>query len=196
MNALQLPTEPPTLSDEKVTLAALSEADVDQLVLNCTDPTAVKWTTVPTPYTEQDARGYILEYVPKAWQEGSALNWAVHDHDGQLLGTIELARVRASAADIGLNFGPHARGTGAAVAACRLLIDYAFDELGLTHLHWIAFDGNWASVKLSWKVGFQEPVFIPGFLEQRGELWDCWHATLLASSPRTAERDWRVPTSS
>ncbi|MDO5618758.1 GNAT family N-acetyltransferase [Kocuria sp.] len=191
-----LPQQPPTLTDGFVTLTEMSEADVDQLVLNCQDPVAVQWTTVPVPYTDSGARWYLLEHAPQAWRDGTALNWAVHDSDERLLGTIELSRIRAGAADIGLNFGPHARGTGAAEAACRLLMDYAFNTLGFTHLHWVAFDGNWASVKLSWKLGFGKPVFIPGYLEQRGEIRDCWMASIRATDSQGAAYEWAVPASS
>lgn len=191
-----LPQQPPTLSDGFVTLTEMSESDVDQLVINCQDPTAVRWTTVPTPYDADAARWYLLEHVPQAWREGTALNWAVHDSAGDLLGTIELCRIRAGAADLGLNFGPHARGTGAAKAACDLLIDYAFNTLGFTHLHWIAFDGNVASLKLAWKLGFREPVFIPGYMEQRGEIRDCWLASLRCTDSREPADEWRAPASS
>lgn len=191
-----LPQQAPTFTDGVVTLTEMSEADVDQLVLNCQDPTAVRWTTVPNPYDADMARWYLLEHAPQAWRDGTALNWAVHDADGRLLGTIELSRIRAGAADIGLNFGPHARGTGATLAACRLLMDYAFTTLGFTHLHWIAIDGNWASVKLSWKLGFGEPVFIPGYLEQRGEIRDCWVASIRATDSREPAYAWRDPASS
>lgn len=196
MTTLELPKQPPTLTDGAVSLTEMSEADVDQLVLNCQDPTAIRWTTVPVPYDADSARWYLLEHAPAAWSEGTALNWAVHDADGRLLGTIELSRIRATAADIGLNFGPHARGTGAAQAACRVLMDYAFNTLGFTHLHWIAIDGNWASVKLAWKLGFSQPVFVPGFLEQRGQIVDCWMGTVRARDPKEPAYEWRAPASS
>lgn len=195
MTALDLPQQPPTLTDGFVSLTAMSEADVDQLVANCQDPVAVRWTTVPTPYDADGARWYLLEHAPQGWEDGSALNWAVHDAEGRLLGTVELSRIRATAADIGLNFGPHARGTGAAQAACRLLMHHAFDTWGFTHLHWIAIDGNWASVKLAWKLGFSEPVFVPGFLEQRGEVRDCWLASIRATDSREPTGEWRIPAS-
>lgn len=123
MSAVDLPTQPPTLTDGTVTLTEMSMADAEQLVINCQDPATVRWTTVPTGYDLETARWYLTEFAPAGWRDGTSLNWAVHDQAGALLGTIELAHIRATAADIGLNFGPHARGTGAAQAACRLLMD-------------------------------------------------------------------------
>ncbi|MDO4254964.1 MAG: GNAT family N-acetyltransferase [Kocuria sp.] len=196
MTIAHLPQHPPTLTDGTVTLTAMTESDVDQLVRNCQDPVAVRWTTVPVHYTVDSARWYVHEYVADGWRQGTALNWAVHDPQGFLLGTLGLERLRATVADIGLNFGPDARGTGAAQAACRLLMEYAFTELGMTHLHWVAFDGNWASVKLSWKLGFGAPVFIPGFMEQRGEVVDCWVATARPTNSGRPVYPWQLPGSS
>lgn len=191
--SLRIPERPPTLTDGVVTLAQFSVDDLDQLVLNCQDPVTVQWTTVPVPYTAEDARWYALEYAPAAWADRTALVWAVRGVEGRLLGTIELARVRGTTADIGINFGPHARGTGAAEAAARILVRYAFNELGFTHLHWVAFDGNWASVKLAWKLGFGAPVFIGGLHEQRGHSVDCWVSTRRCGDSAEPAYQWCVP---
>ena len=183
----------PRLTDEALTLRELTPADAEALTANCQDPTAVRWTTVPEPYGVESALWYIREYVPGALKAGSAINWAAEDPQGRFLGTIELCRLRAGAADIGLNFGPHARGTGAAEAACRLVIDHAFGQMGLTHLHWLAFDGNWASRKLAWKLGFSTPVLVRGYMEQRGQLRDTWIATLTDADDRSPSEPWGGP---
>ncbi|WP_144794119.1 GNAT family N-acetyltransferase [Kocuria palustris] len=183
----------PTLGDGALTLRELRAADAEALTANCQDPEAVRWTTVPEPYGVESALWYIQQHVPGALRAGEAVNWAVEDPQGRFLGTIELCRLRAGAADIGLNFGPHARGTGAAEGACRLVIDHAFGPMGLTHLHWQAFDGNWASRKLAWKLGFSDPVLVRGFMEQRGQLRDTWIATLAADAPRSPSQPWTGP---
>lgn len=183
----------PRLTDGALTLRELTPADAEALTANCQDPVAVRWATVPEPYGVESALWYIREYVPGALKAGSAINWAAEDPQGRFLGTIELCRLRAGAADIGLNFGPHARGTGAAEAACRLVIDHAFGQMGLTHLHWLAFDGNWASRKLAWKLGFSTPVLVRGYMEQRGQLRDTWIATLTAADDRSPSEPWDGP---
>lgn len=183
----------PELTDGALRLRAITMADAEALTANCQDPAAIRWTTVPEPYDLEDARWYIEQHVPSALQAGTAINWGAEDPQGRYLGNLELCRFRATAADIGLNFGPRARGTGAAEAACRLVIDHAFGPLGLSHLHWIAFDGNWASRKLAWKLGFGAPVFVPGYLEQRGQIRDVWLATLSSADSRRPAHPWNGP---
>lgn len=183
----------PELTDGTLRLRAIAPADAQALTANCQDPAAVRWTTVPQPYGLEEARWYIEQHVPSELEAGSAVNWGAEDLQGRYLGNLELCRFRATAADIGLNFGPGARGTGAAEAACRLVIEHAFGEMGLSHLHWIAFDGNWASRKLAWKLGFAAPVFVPGYMEQRGEIRDVWLATLSRTDSRRPEHPWDGP---
>lgn len=185
----------PELTDGALRLRELRAADAEALTANCQDPEAVRWTTVPEPYGVESALWYIQDHVPSALAEGSAINWGVENPQGRFLGTIELCRFRATAADIGLNFGPHARGAGAAEAAARLVMDHAFGTMGLTHLHWLAFDGNWASRKLAWKLGFARPVFVPGYLEQRGEIRDVWLASITADDERRPAFAWDGPAS-
>lgn len=184
----------PVLDDGTVRLRRLEPRDVPQLALNCADPAAAEFTTVPLGYTEDDARWYVGQFVPEAWRAGREYNWAAVDAaTDRLWGTVGLNALRGTTADVGLNFGPHARGTGAAEAACRLLLDHAFPALGLTYAYWMAKVPNWASRKLAWKLGFRSPVRIDGFMEQRGASVDAWILTLAAGDPRTPTTAWDGP---
>jgi RimJ/RimL family protein N-acetyltransferase len=186
----------PVLTDGTVVLRRLEERDVPQLARNCADPAAAEFTTVPLGYTEADARWYVEEFVPAAWRAGREYNWAVADsRTDRLHGTVGLNALRGTTADIGLNFGPHARGTGAAEAACRLLLEHAFGTLGLTYAYWMAKVPNWASRKLAWRLGFRSPVRIDGFMEQRGASVDAWILTLGAEDPRSPQAPWDGPPS-
>jgi RimJ/RimL family protein N-acetyltransferase len=184
----------PVLTDGSVVLRRLEPRDVPQLALNCADPVAAEYTTVPLDYTEDDARWYVEQFVPEAWRAGQEHNWAVADAaTDRLLGTVGLNALRGTTADVGLNFGPHARGTGAAEAACRLLLDHAFAARGLTYAYWMAKVPNWASRKLAWRLGFRSPVRIDGFMAQRGASVDAWLLTLAAGDPRAPQAAWDGP---
>jgi RimJ/RimL family protein N-acetyltransferase len=184
----------PVLTDGTVVLRRLEPRDAPQLALNCADPVAAEYTTVPLDYTEDDARWYVEQFVPEAWRAGQEHNWAVADAaTDRLLGTVGLNALRGTTADVGLNFGPHARGTGAAEAACRLLLDHAFAARGLTYAYWMAKVPNWASRKLAWRLGFRSPVRIDGFMAQRGASVDAWLLTLAAGDPRAPQAAWDGP---
>lgn len=193
---LELELEPvvPVLTDGTVTLRALTGADADQLVVNCQDPEAVRWTTVPLNYTAEDARKYIFEVVPGWWRDGAQHNFAVADaRTNRLLGTIGLHAFRSHVAELGINMGPHSRGTGAGERACRLLLEYAFAELDLQYLYWRAVVPNWASRKLAWKLGFRFEAELRGFLDDRGTAADGWILSLARGDARAPATPWEGP---
>lgn len=184
----------PTLSDGLITLRALAANDVGALTENCRDQAAVRWTTVPLDYTAAMARDFIQAYVPAGWREGTEQNFAVASADRDaLLGTIGLHRMRPGTAEVGINMGPGARGTGAAEAAVRLLVDYAFDQLNLQYLFWQALVPNWASRKLAWKLGFTDPVTIRGFSTDRGVPADTWILALAVGDRYRPRQSWDGP---
>jgi RimJ/RimL family protein N-acetyltransferase len=63
--------------------------------------------------------------------------------------------------------------------ALRLLLVWGFAARGLETVIWWAHQGNWASRRLAWKVGFAfVPGVVPAWLPQRGQLRDAWLGTL------------------
>ncbi|GGD00821.1 acetyltransferase [Tersicoccus solisilvae] len=173
----------PLIEGETVRLRPLREDDVPALVENCRDEQARRFVPVPLDYTEDDALTFLRRTVPDGWREGSGHVFAVADPaDDVLLGTVGLHAFRATTADVGVNIGPAARGRGVGTAACRLLIDYAVEGLGLRTLYWQAFVGNVASLALARRLGFTLHAELPGFAALRGEPVDVW---LLGLSART-----------
>lgn len=184
----------PVLSDGTVALRALTLEDADQLVVNCRNTDAVRWTTVPLDYTAQDARRFIEDITVEGWRTGKTLTFAVADAaTNRLYGTVDLQCKNPGTAAVGILLGPHARGTGAAERAVRLLIDYAFGQLNLSYLHWSAIVPNWASRKLAWKLGFTLEGTVRGDYNDRGTPADRWILTLAATDQRTPAESWTGP---
>ncbi|MGO2541468.1 MAG: GNAT family N-acetyltransferase [Specibacter sp.] len=184
----------PTLRDAAVVLRALTMADAAQLVENCRNPESVRWTTVPLNYTMEHAEYFINTLTPQGWATGETLTFAVADSatDG-LLGTVDLQCKHPGAASIGINFGEHARGTGAAQASIRLLLDYAFNQLNLSYVHWHALVPNWGSRKLAWKLGFTFDGEIRGDYNDRGTPADRWILSLAAGDEQLPSQPWNGP---
>lgn len=181
----------PVLRGDTVVLRDLGRGDADQLVANCLDPAAVQWTTVPLNYSRADALTFIDDVVRTGWTGGATHTFAVADsRTDALLGTIDLHNFRPGTAEIGINMGPQARGSGAAQAAVRLLLDYAFNGLDLQYVYWRALVPNWASRKLAWKVGFRLEAQLRGFSDDRGTPTDAWILSLAASDPRQPQLPW------
>lgn len=184
----------PVLRGESVVLRALRSQDAAVLVQNCRDADAIRWTTVPLDYTLAHAEVFINEITVAGWRSGQTLTFAVADAGtDELLGTIDLQCKIPGAAAIGINFGPQARGTGAAEAAARLLVEYAFSGLNLSYLHWHTVAGNWGSRKLAWKLGFRFDGEIRGDYNDRGNATDRWVLSLAAQDARQPQAPWTGP---
>lgn len=192
--ALDIQPVVPVLRSESVVLRALSMADAPQLVENCRNIEAVRWTTAPLNYTYEHAEIFINSITPDGWSTGKTLTFAVADPDtDHLLGVVDLQCNNPGTAAVGINFGPDARGTGAAAAAVRVLLDYAFTQLNLSYVHWSAMVPNWGSRKLAWKLGFTFEGEIRGDYNDRGTPADRWVLSLAATDPQTPQQPWAGP---
>lgn len=184
----------PQLRGERVLLRALTMADAPALVRCCRDEASVRWTTVPLDYMLKHAETFINEVVPKGWRSGSVLTFAMADPATDvLLGTVDLQCKIPGAAAVGINCAPHARGTGAAEAAVRLLLDYASEQLALQYVQWHALVPNWGSRKLAWKLGFAFDGELRGSYNDRGTPRDEWVLSLAAAEPRVPQLPWTGP---
>ncbi|QIG44146.1 GNAT N-acetyltransferase [Nocardioides anomalus] len=182
------PTTAPTLTDGVVTLRAHRADDVPRIVEQCRDPESVAWTTVPTPYDEEDARTYALEIVPQGWAEGRC-EFAV-EVDRRFAGSVALRHEAPGVAEIAYGSHPDVRGTGAMERALRLVLAWGFEEQGLRTVVWRAFVGNWASRRLAWRLGFRLEGTLRGLLPQRGALHDAWVGTLQHTDPQAPATVW------
>ena len=64
---MTFPDDVPVLTDGVVTLRAHRPEDADGVLEQCTDPVSQRWTTVPVPYSLDDARSFVTEHAPSAW---------------------------------------------------------------------------------------------------------------------------------
>jgi RimJ/RimL family protein N-acetyltransferase len=190
---MRFPEDVPSLTDGVVTLRAPRDSDVPGVVEQCADPESVRWTTVPLGYTEADARAYLGEHVPAGWRDGTRHVLVVEaDRDGvpSYAGNLELRRHEDGRAHVGFGASPWVRRRGVTERAVRLLLTWGFEELGLQVVEWWAHEGNWASRRLAWRVGFTVDGTVRRHLVQRGVRHDAWVGTLLAGEPMTPRHPW------
>lgn len=179
----------PTRSDGVVTLRAHTEDDVEALLEQCTDPVTIEGTTVPVPYSLDDAKRFVREITPGSWESGHEWGFAV-EADGRYAGTVVLRPMEDRRAEVAYASHPWARGRGLMERALRLLLDWGFDDQGLATVIWWAHVGNWGSRKLAESVGFSIDGTVRQWLPQRGELRDAWVGSLRADEPRTFRTPW------
>jgi RimJ/RimL family protein N-acetyltransferase len=190
---MRFPEDVPTLTDGVVTLRAPQESDVAGVVEQCRDPESVRWTTVPLGYTEAEARAYLHDDIPDWWRRDTEYVLVVEaDRDGvpSYAGNSGLRVLGDRRGDVGFGASAWVRRRGLTERAVRLLLRWAFDEVGLEVVEWWAHEGNWASRRLAWRVGFSFDGTVRRHLVQRGELRDGWVGTIVTGEPLEPRHPW------
>lgn len=190
---MRFPDDVPTLGDGVVTLRAPRESDLAGVVEQCNDETSIRWTTVPLGYTEADARDFLFGSVPEGWRDDTEYLLVVEaERDGvpAYVGNLALRMIGDGRADIGFGAHPWSRGRGLMERACRLILRWGFEQVGLASVEWWAHEGNWASRRLAWKVGFTHDGRVRRHLPQRGDLRDAWVGTVLAGEDLLPRHPW------
>jgi RimJ/RimL family protein N-acetyltransferase len=151
-----LPLPDPPLSDGRIALREKSEADIPALVAAVQDPLIPRYTRVPSPYGERQAREFLV-YQRRRREEGIELSLLVVDAENDdLLGAVG-ARVdrRNECADIGYWVAREARGRGVASGAVVLLGAWLFQALELARLQVHTEVDNVASQRVAERAGFR-----------------------------------------
>jgi RimJ/RimL family protein N-acetyltransferase len=147
----------PPLSDGVIALRRWTPADIPAIAEACQDPEIPRWTLVPSPYTEADARAY-LQRVESGWGDGVRATFAVVDAaaDGAPLGSSGLQAIDwdQRVADIGYWVAAPARGRGVATRAVELLVEWAFGTLGLERVELRTNADNGRSQAVAARAGF------------------------------------------
>ena len=191
---VDFPDDVPVITDGTVTLRAHREDDVPALLEQATDPLMVAWTTVPVPSTEETSRKFATEVIPGGWRSDKAWAFAVEAVDDagvpRFCGTVELRNEGDRRAEIAYAAHPWARGRGIILRALNVLLDWGFEQKQLETVIWWANDGNWASRKVAWRLGFSFDGTLRSWLPQRGELLDAWVGVLLSTDERAPRHPW------
>lgn len=184
----------PVLTDGTVTLRAHRFEDAHGVYEQCQDPLSQAWTTVPIPYSLEDAKRFIREAMPGGWRDDAEWGFAVEakDDDGtpRFAGTVSLRNEGGGRAEIAYGSHPWVRGRGVMTAALELLLAWGFEHRQLQTVIWWANQGNWASRKVAWRLGFSIDGTLRKWLPQRGELLDAWVGVLLAGDERRPRHHW------
>ncbi|WP_221585896.1 GNAT family N-acetyltransferase [Microbacterium sp. G2-8] len=184
--------DPVPLRTPRLFLTVPGPDDVDAIFDACQDPLIQKYTTVPSPYTRDDAETFV-GLVADWWDSGAEHVWAMRAGD-ELVGMVGLHRIKDGAAELGYWTAPAGRGQGYTTEAARAVVEFAFGPMRLERLEWHAVVGNTASARVAQKLGFQLEGTRRMGLAHHGAggshgRTDGWIAGLLSSDPRT-ESAW------
>ena len=173
------PVAHPRLTDGVVTLRGWEEEDVPALVAVCQDPEIARWTRVPSPYGESQAREFLATKERMAADHGDRYFAVVDARDRRLLGSTGLQRVRDRRAQIGYLVAAEARGRGVATRAVRLLAAWAFAEEDVARLDLLTQPENIASQRVAERAGFRREAVLRSYIELNGRRHDAVVFSLL-----------------
>ena len=143
--------------------------DVPAIVAACNDPEIGRWTTVPSPYTERDARAW-LERCETAWTDGAAPLAVVERASGELAAAITLW-LHGRVGELGYWAAPRTAAAATCRGPCGSLCAWAFDELGCRECS-SARSRATVSERVAEKCGFTREGVLRAWMEQRGERRD------------------------
>lgn len=175
--------EPTEITAGRIHLRPYTESDIDAVYTCCQDSDIQRWTTVPVPYERAHAEGYVEANSAAGWRADTGASFAVVDSvSNALLASVGLVRLEPAArqAEIGYWASPDARGKGITTQAVGVVARWAFAELGIERLEWVAAVGNVASRRVAERAGFTvEGTLRARIVNRDGSREDAWIGSLL-----------------
>ncbi len=151
--------EPPTLTDGVVTLRLARPHDAAAMTEGLSDVATAEWMlTVPHPYRHEDSVRWVEDEASAGWRDRTLLFLSIADAaDDSFLGEVGLTNLALQDGRVEVAYWlmPGARGRGAMTRALRLVLVWAFDELGVVRVDWAARADNDASRAVAEAVGFR-----------------------------------------
>ncbi len=209
--------QPEVLTTRRLTLDIPSPADIDEINQICQDGQIQKWTTVPVPYSRDDAAYFIEKVALPGWQNGSP-TWFIRmiaDEEAEgvgssstrfreepskspIVGAIGLVK-KGLTAEIGYWLAAYGRGRGIMGEAVQAALDYAFETMQVESVQYECFviggEPNWASAKVAWRAGFTfDGLIRKARTSNRGVAVDALVGSMLKEDPREPSHAWFGPT--
>ena len=156
----------PRLTDGRLVVRPFEPDDAPAVQAACDDQDVAHGIFgLPTPYRLVDAEAFIADARHRLLLGERARLAVTGATSDELLGSVSLDRFTArQAAEIGYWVEREARRRGVALGAARLVVAWAFGELGVERLELLTYPGNEASQAIAARLGFRRECLLRGFL--------------------------------
>lgn len=146
----------PVLLTERLTLAAPTANDTDQMFLLCQDETVQEMVLpIGRNYTRDKAEVFISTIIPKIFSSSGGAEFAIKLSNDPSATMIGMVGVSFPSGEVGLWLGSEYRGQGIGEEAVRRLLDWAdLENRTPNGFHWTVLPHNLPSIRLASKLGF------------------------------------------
>jgi RimJ/RimL family protein N-acetyltransferase/8-oxo-dGTP pyrophosphatase MutT (NUDIX family) len=144
--------------------------------------------SVPPQSVLRDGDVSLRQSAPD-YAEGREVVRFVVEHQGLVAGTVEVQQNGNGNGELAWAVSPGHQGQGVATRAVRLLIRYAFEELGLHRVVAHAEPDNRASLRIAARVGLRREGIVRAAEESGGERRDHVQLARLATDPEPTSRE-------
>ena len=153
------PTSQPTFRTTRLVLRPFRQSDLDRIVVLANDPEiSANTRTFPNPYLPEHAEAFLAKHEPSG-NQGNAGTFAIclraqGESPQALIGAagFEFAPEHERA-ELGYWIGSDFRNTGYCTEACRAMLDFGFNSLGLNKVCAHFLSRNPASGRVLEKIG-------------------------------------------
>ena len=178
------------LSDGGMRLRLIADADLPAIVAACQDPEIPRWTRIPQPYGEEDARGW-LEQEAALRSRGEQLGLlVVGADDDRLLGSVGVVHFdwTEERCELGYWVAREARGRGLASGAVTVLTAWIFKALPIDRVQICAEPENTGSRRVAERAGFTFEGVLRSYILNKGTRRDMAMYSRLRTDPPS--RTW------
>ncbi|RII18661.1 putative ribosomal N-acetyltransferase YdaF [Streptomyces sp. YIM 130001] len=145
-----------SISTDRLVLRPFEDVDVDACTEMMNDELITSWTTVPQPYTRDDAQAWITRQAPAERSQGHGIVFAVTEFLTQrLVGVVSLSHTdwRVRSAELSYLVAPWARGEGYASEAALAAVQWLFDDQRFERVELRTAADNTAAQQVAQKIG-------------------------------------------
>lgn len=161
------------LKSERLQLRAIELADAECIFQWENDSTDWEYGSTMAPYSHRQIEEYIKNNQSDLFIDRQ-LRLLAQTHDGNKVGLVDLFNFDPfhSRAYVGVYIDKEYRGKGYAVEACKLMIEYARDFMGMHQLVAEVVVSNTASIALFKQLGFEQTGVLRQWHRVGGEYRD------------------------
>jgi len=164
----------PILETERLTLREITMDDADSIFSCFSNINVTRFYGQETLDKVEQAEE-LVSFFANSYKENRGIRWGIEIKGNQnIIGTIGFNALspKHKRAEIGYEIHPDYWRMGYTLEAVSKIIQYGFDEFGLTRIGAVVFKDNEASNKLLKKAGFLKEGVLRDYMYQNGKAYD------------------------